>query len=461
MNNLTYYKGQYLVEGSSWYLKKKHLDQSVFDKNLYNKGYSKIALFNSYMTKFIAVDIDAHDGNTIKLAEAYNELYNKFAEPSFVVKSPHGLHAYYLLSDFFPSQQLVIYVQSRVKKLKYSSIMEVKPTTKSGLRSPNVHQILNPLNLNEKLKIKKDSFESFLDSRVHYHPEELNLDSVSKKSAKVIPSDIIRKGATNDALNYFVPRWRSLGLTPEEITLKFQENLEPGYRGECTSYSRVLKRVKSYFKNFDPTPFTHSISSEDIEMKYRKLIDNIVSLYTNKNKHNEKLRRESIKKDLIKILTFHDTSVEIFSNKETKYLHAEKNPYFLYEMSRGCIPIASKAIKLNNFQFFKQIGFLSLPYGKHYHVALHSCIHYKFNFDLLSKDKTQNLTVKEINNKVDLVKKLVEELVEVSTVAHSPAHSHLYVLNCSIYLNKDFRSNFSDQSLKKVKKPPDYMDDLF
>jgi hypothetical protein len=186
-------------------------------------------------------------------------------------------------------------------------------------------------------------------------------------------------------------------------------------------------------------------------------------MYKNKNKHNEKLRRASIKKDLIKILAFHDVSVEIYKNKETRYLHAEKNPYFLYEMSKECIPIASKAIKLNNFQFFKKIGFLSLPHGKHYNVALHSCIHYKFNFNLFSdKKEFQEITVKELV-KSKLVKELVDELVEVSTVStvSTVAHNSLYVLNCSIYQNKDFESDPLKKLSKIEKKPPGDLDDIF
>lgn len=380
---ITYFEGKYIIKYEDrWTSRESHLNPALVSSHITYEDYCNIGFFNSYKSKFFAIDIDAHDGNNHILSWAYKELFTKFAEPTFVCKSPNGFHAYYLLSDYYSSQLIISSVQSKLKKFTYRTRFEVRPTTSTGLRAPNLNYILDPVSMKYIPAFSEGDFCRYLEDRPHYHPEEFISINIGNTKTVKIPSAVICKGTTNEALNYYVPLWRSKGLNEEQIANKFIESLEPGYKGECTRYNRVLKRVESYFKNFEPSAFTPKVNTTELESKYKQLIKYIVEIYENRNSHNEKLRRASIKEDLIKILMFRDHSYEIYENKETKYVHGEKNPYFLYEMSQDCIPIASSSVKVKNIKFFKDIGLLSLPHGRHYDTKKHSCIHYKINIDM-------------------------------------------------------------------------------
>lgn len=381
-NHVTYFEGKHLIEGSTdWIAKNQHIYENVVEKSIFSETAPNISLYNSFQTKFFALDIDDHRNTPIDLEKTYIEVFYKIGEPSFLIKSPHGYHAYYLLSDYCSSQSLVSSIIKKVRKLKNSKNIEVKPTHNNGLRAPNFMKLVNTRDLNKRLRLRPENLDQFLTSAIHYQASEFLSEQELSNSVKVVPSDIICAGSTNIAMNYYVPIWKTSGMSPEEATEKFISCLDPQYDGECKNYHRVLKRVQCYYRFDLSKPIVESKSMEELEENYMVIIAKVLSQYHNKNKHNEHLRKASIKEDLLKILLFFEKSWAIFSNNELKFEHNEKHPYFIHEMNRKCIPIASSAIRVKNMSFFKSIGLITLPYGRHYSVEKHSCIHYQVNLD--------------------------------------------------------------------------------
>ncbi len=385
--NLTFFDGKYIKKSSGiWHSVGYHLSEKLFMQNIYSDRIPETGFLNSFNTKFFAVDIDAHQNNPEIIPYAYKELVDSFAYPSFVVKSPRGVHVYYLLENHAQSSILCDSVKERLKSFRYAQNYEVRPYHNSGLRLPSARFLLDKDDISRFLLVKKGNFGSYLDAQVHHFAEEFLVDekSMSGITRSYTERNTIMKGETNDALNQYIPLWRSQGLTIEQCVERFIAKLDPSYSGACTSPVHMLKRIRSFYRNVPVfTRISEKTEISDIENKYRDEIQKILSLYKNtKNMHNDSLRKKSIKDDALKVFWLYEINQSILDDPLSLSVHAYQNPFFKREMERGCIPVPSSMIRQNNILFFKEIGFLSLPFGKHYDIHKKSCIHYKVSLSL-------------------------------------------------------------------------------
>ena len=91
-----------------WRTVKKYLKRSYIEKAI--AGLAVIGWFNNLKPNVIGIDIDDHRGQawagvapSPQLLSKYNQILQRFPEPSQLVQSPRGLHLYYVLNDRLPS----------------------------------------------------------------------------------------------------------------------------------------------------------------------------------------------------------------------------------------------------------------------------------------------------------------------------------------------------------------------
>lgn len=421
--NLTYYFGSYNQkknQESAWYKSEHHLTDIKFLQGIYSKFYSLVGAFNAYTTKFFALDIDDHQIQYL-IEKVFNEVYHKIGEPSFIVKSPRGIHCYYLLNDFCNTDILVESLRKKVNKLYYKKHIEIKPTSEVGLRLPGHRNLLNTKTLeivdDQEFEFDKQDniiddrykFGQFLENCHHYFPQEfISFNSNEKdNSVKTVFDDciLIQKGMTNDAINYYSPQWKSRGLSVEEATNLFISKLDPTYNGPCRNYNHVYRRIKCFYKreHISTKQNSEESSKENLYKQNHSVIEDIVNSYPTigLSEYNAEKRKKSIRKDLVTLFWIIRQNEIIKSSKRNyakwTYLHV----FYKCETNKGYLPISSKLISSKNLEWFRRIGLISRPQGKHYDVHRHSCQYYYINFNY-SKEKFSLLNYFYCNKKFEL-----------------------------------------------------------
>jgi len=224
-------------------------------------GEKVLAYLTTTTPKAFGVDIDDHKRKGAGyLLSVYERVCSRLhAPPSFVAKSPRGIHVWYFL--LYPLAYTVIYEQ--IKKALEGLPVELRPTPTTGLRIPPESAILDP----ETLTPIHVSFEQAVSEAPIYHPAELFSEgilpdalrstlkerkrrigyvSIANAEKSVFP---ILPGTTNEALKMLVPVYRSTQLTPEEAAGRITALLAPVYDGELRNWGRLLKRVRSFYRN--------------------------------------------------------------------------------------------------------------------------------------------------------------------------------------------------------------------
>ena len=368
---LTIYRKNFNKETEcGWKKSSYYLSDSTISKAFYCEK-STVGVFSTYQTKFFVVDIDNHN-NATNVNLLYSQVYTKLGEPSLVCKSPHGLHVYYFIKEFYDANLLT----HKIKKILNLNV-EVKPTPNCSIRFINSNHLLNPITL-ESISI--DSINEILEYNVNEFLYAYTEDIKLKKDT----IDIIFAGETNDALNNLIPQWKSQGFTDEECCNKFIAKLDISYTGDCRNFARLLKRVKCY-KVVSRKKKEKDFS--EIEIKYSKLLNDIESNFkiNTKNLYNKSKRIENIRKFVCGILYSKEQNLAILDNQELLSAYTTKYKYFKYEVEKGNIPLPSTYLKsiVSNYSlilnYLISIGFIRRKDGRSYDSINHSCQYYHIN----------------------------------------------------------------------------------
>lgn len=410
LKRLTIYRSNYNTYSNGEWRKSDHY---LTDQNLlrnFQLKTPKVSWFTCHMTNFFAIDIDNHDGKT-NIIQQYNIIIKQFGQPSFVNKSPRGLHVYYCFKEKFS----IDLIKHEVKSLLPFDV-EVKPTAYESLRVFSKETLLNPCTLKKFRSDKK--FSSILNESPIYNLYELFPDSTFRKTFQRKSSasqyDIIFKGETNDAINYLAPIFKSNGLSEDDAVKEFMSRLSPDYNGPCKSEHHVYKRIHSFYKNDYESKFV-KLNSESIYENHKHIFDTIISKAIKENSdlsdynltkhiHSLKLVLSEIYKNIERIQLIKENPT-LMANYSSMY------PFFRFETSKGNFPLPIKQLQAScpgykkalNFLF--KIGFLIKPNGQRYCTG--SCIYYsideQFNlpkFDKVLIDLKLVCSVKEIINKL-------------------------------------------------------------
>lgn len=368
-------------------------------------GRLAVAYYSTTSPRSFGIDIDDHSGKGYGyLAEIYGRTVARFkCSPSVVAASPHGIHVWYFLEMPVPGQILEIGVKNAVQGLP----VEIRPTAALALRIPREAALLDPDTL---LPLNRD-FEAVIqaaeDERT-YHPAELfgseltpetvrlSLKERKKRYGALRHSTAIKRaqenylflpGCTNEALNKLIPLYRAAGMAPEDAALQVAALLPPVYAGELRSFSRLLQRIKAYYKGApDPKPynpqkqlFTSTIAeniaqlwkpyTQNIDLDTKRLDDAHIRTYSRGSTPGNAVYRNSQKRTSIKrlaagILEWRDFVVSLYDDAleraKCNYLY----PYFVKNIRAGFVPIPQSVLKRidpnyhRHFMFLLEIGFL-------------------------------------------------------------------------------------------------------
>ncbi|HQI26356.1 MAG TPA: hypothetical protein PLY95_03880 [Candidatus Paceibacterota bacterium] len=381
--------------------------ESYLTDNMIENALTGLAIYGYFLNScpiVFGIDIDDHtgrgDGYLLSVLDSVTKRFNNL-DPSVLCRSPHGLHAYYFLT--YPIAFPVL--EERLKTVLAGLPVEIKPTTRTGIRFPRIGNFLNARTF---LPVT-DDFEKMLEKAERYHPAELFTEispaeireSLKERKGKTLRLRELQKiakieagfpcifdGNTNDALCQLIPVYRSAGLTPEESAIRFYSNLAPVYNGELRNYERLLKRIQSFYKN-QPEPFKQN---KIIQMDFYSMLlaDTIAGKVVGATETRQQKAALTVKKNTVKkaVLRLENWKYYIDCVKENRQMVEYWNylyPYFKKNIAEGFYPIPQGIFlqihgHYNDWllPFLLEVRYLEKsPYG--YSAGNGTCLHYRIN----------------------------------------------------------------------------------
>ncbi|MDZ7793595.1 MAG: hypothetical protein U5P10_07865 [Spirochaetia bacterium] len=206
-----------------------------------------------------------------KLSQCFTQIYKEIGgEPSILVRSPHGMHAFYLLNELLPGQLLQELTERLLKGVEN---VEVRCGAKRTTRVPVEKYLLNPFTCAPWV----DGMYTAMRNARRYHPSELFgfdylpvSDSRGSSKKRDIPAkkhSCIQEAenrllpfvnyATNDTFLELCNIYRRSGLTEQEATERMVAAVErsPRYTRDLRNPNIVRRRVRWEYENnksFEP-----------------------------------------------------------------------------------------------------------------------------------------------------------------------------------------------------------------
>jgi hypothetical protein len=390
-----------------WITIEQYLTDGMINRSI--NGNAQYGFFLAYCTRSFGIDIDDHHGKGwAYLMSVYNTVCSRFqSRPSLVVRSPHGLHVFYLFDHPLPE----ILVVQRVREMVRGVPAEVKPTCQVGLRIPVETNLLNP----ETLHPLQGTFADILTGAYRFHPLELFhgdglspklfVESLKDRKAKVIANKTwekvcraeaeyagIKPGTTNDALCELIPVYRSAGLTAEEAAAEFAALLVPQYDGELRQERRLLQRVTSFYRHIPETRFTAIPKDIQVELFTQQIAYIIAGLVTGPSETPYQRsaltkKKGTIRKAVIRIEQWRIYIDSVISDKRFFEMWNYLYPYFSKNTKEGYYPLSRNILKQVHehyerylLSFLIEIGYLKRsPYK--YSSVYGICYYYEIRSD--------------------------------------------------------------------------------
>ena len=368
------------------------------------EGNMVIGWFQSTMPVAFGIDIDDHQGtgwstgkSSSLLHRTYNGVRKTLPEPSLVVKSPRGLHLYYLMKERIPWKILEGLLREKVWILG----CEILPTPNRTLRIPCRKQFLDPNTLEPTDELTEGS------QLISNHPIELfedrclpeyvrspsngryprkkwqryteRIESVERQFSPIKP------GSTNDTLNTLVPLYRNTGMNPEEAEERLRILIEqsPSYQGELRNIRRLAQRIRSYYQR-EMKGQSQKPKFDQKNPAYAPFVDMLLD-----QSPFAPQRRSAIERFLYSIINWckwHDTILDDpIRVSELDYIY----PWYRKNRQGGYYPLPTSFLKGANSRYhsivkwLKRVGVLEespykySPHGgicKYYKVHLEKCI---------------------------------------------------------------------------------------
>jgi hypothetical protein len=371
-------------------------------------GDRTYGFFIGHCPRFFCVDIDDHQNNDEGyLRYLYNEVLEVFPEPSMLIRTPHGLHAYYFLSIPVPELLLI----GKAREMLQGINVEIKPTSEVGLRIPQDHKFLDP----SSMYPLPFNFAEIVLEAYQYHPieifgnelerkyivEQLQDHSSSYHTAKVMERVLeaesayigvngIHPGETNEAIKILVPIYRTAGFTVEESVERFAMLLARDYSGELRNMRRLRQRVESYYRNAPETRFdTIPLPQQDslyIELIVEALTAQLTGPTETAYQRSALTKRKATLREAIYIIESWVAYIDaVRSNRQKLAVWDYLYPYFTKNTAEGYYPLSRNILqKINKhyerwlLDFLLSVGYLERApyrYSKLYGI----CYYYRIN----------------------------------------------------------------------------------
>ena len=388
-------------------------------------GKSAIGFYSSYDTPVLGIDVDDHDPaipyphatpsqKTIETYFAATALLDH--TPSLVVKSPRGLHAYYLLDQLIHWRDLHNLARHRLSSLQQTgkNPIEVKPTPRATLRIPNITNILNPDTLQP---LSHATLSTFNFTSLHsYDPSTLfgpdyrslyrtlrttndrNHASHSRYSSPfgnrtpIGDLELIKKtllpftpGDTYETVFEIVYACNKENMTTDEIAsyIATCAQSSPDYQGDlCEITEALLTRIEHITGHYSPIPRI-TVSHES----YDATISHITSIHPFPSQRTKSLSR--FLEHLFAWKDFHDA---ILSNPEALSSFDSLYPYYRVNRVASYYPLPTSLLRKWHSRYFKILTWLIsvdvLTKSPHaYSTSAHICNYYSISFDHLTPPK--------------------------------------------------------------------------
>lgn len=408
--NFNPYRNKYIYKNqqndlfeNSW-----HTSEHYLTDNMINNALNGLTLYGYFLTNcpnIFGLDIDDHthkgEGYLLSVLDNIKKAFN-FQNPSMLVRSPNGLHAYYKLQYPVPFSIL----EEKLKLKLYGIPVEIKPTTKTGIRIPNKANFLDP----ETLLPCTKNFTDILENAEIYHnsvlfdettPEDIreSLKTRKVKSLRLYESVKLAKiesdypciydGNTNDALCNLIPIYRSTGMTAEESAQRFYSLLAPVYNGELRNYNRLLSRVQSFFRKdtgqlyriIKPRYVQRDFVSEELA---ETLVNRVTGATATKQERGALVKKKrTVFNAVMRLQNWKMYLDNIKNDKQQCQTWNYLYPFFIKNMNEGFYPIPRNLLKeihehyeLWLLPFLVEQGYLKKsPYG--YSADNGTCFHYE------------------------------------------------------------------------------------
>jgi hypothetical protein len=353
------------------------------------------------------VDIDDHTGRGEGyLLSVYQSVVSRLLLnfPSILCKTPRGMHAYYFLEYPVHVNALIPELRDLLKGIP----VEVKPTHAIGGRVPRSGSLIDPITLEPV----DGGFLEALMAAAKYHPAELfsgNIEpgalrrALKDRQAVVIgaretrtlakfEAQAVGPGRTNQFLCDLIPMYRAAGLSPEEAALRFSARLDEGYRGELRDFPRLLRRVKSFYRNQPPSRFDTIPEQRQPDFFTGMIADRIAGMVEGPDETQPQRtaltkKRRTVKKAVVYLERWKNFIDGVKRDRVESEFWNYLYPFFKKNTAEGFYPISANLFLKIHARYdlwllphLKETGYLERsPYGYSNAPDKTSCYHWKIN----------------------------------------------------------------------------------
>lgn len=369
-----------------WRTANKFLTDDLLSAAL--RGEKKLSYYTTSSIRSFALDVDDHvnggwadDGPTDTLISKYERVVNDFSPPSFVARSPRGIHCFYSMTERLPTLLLQNLITRKIRA-------EFLPTMTHSLRLPSYPSIIHPVTLspvdaNYQITIKTPH-EIFLDRfTADYNRQDFKSRIPAGKISGLELQNIPSAGNTNGSLCRLGLIYRAGGLGIDQACERFALLLEAsGYRGELNNYHRLRKRMEGVYR----APERYS-RPRDIQpgLFDAAIVDGVMDRITWKSRAQRGQRFQPIRRfvaGLVDIKVWHDCMMT-----DPGQIALMDYLYKFYRKNRreGYYPLPQTAlVKLNDrynevMAILESSGIIT-PSPYQYSARLGICKYYRLNF---------------------------------------------------------------------------------
>lgn len=386
-----------LLGESYWFTKIDRLTLGLIRKAILEQVV--VGWFTTHVPNVLGVDIDDHRGQawygearpSAYLLNTYGQIVSRIGyHPSLLIQSPHGLHAYWVLSERLPAEMLHDKARTRLKDLP----VEIKPTPTTSLRIPAERRVLDT----QTLQFINQPLEQILQNMFIYHPalildglpaeiredlltkrRKLRSFRASRRIEEAEKSIHFFDGQSNDAFLELCNVYRCAGLKQEEAVYRFHLKFEqsPLYDGELKhSPRRLLQRIHcEYRKN----PYSPKPKAVQVGLFNSTIAERLAAIHP-----FAKQRTQPIYRFVERILFWADWHDEIIKDPARTAVFDYLYTYYRKNRKAGYYPLPFTILKKANSHYesimtwLEKVGFIE-PAPFTYSKRLHICRYYSFD----------------------------------------------------------------------------------
>lgn len=365
------YHNQFCVKyDESWANLKKRLTTHIINDALFGES-SNIAYFASSYTRMISIDIDDHlsknawhnDIPSSVIVRKYQQVLDRIKMfPSFVIRTPRGIHCFWLFNEKTPTNIIV----SSTKLMMEGVDVEIRPTMNEALRIPNFPSAVNVSDLKSiiinptELKIYRlAELITFYLPQNQQERDNARMVSLPIYKAEKKVMETLCNGSTNNELCYLTGIYKSNGFSEDAAVAGFTKLLNnAGYSGPLTE-REITNRVHCLYRGEAYNQVYHEYDISAHQDLINRLMVIMGAMYS-------KRALKGILALMVGILQYNEKQNMIYNDAGMRAEYNYLNTYFIADMKYGFTPLPSILLQSLNKRYakyikvFQAIGFLTM-----------------------------------------------------------------------------------------------------